>query len=53
MYVADYLLFNIAVAIRSYFQKLGDPRETGASMAVDFTINHIDAVFPPALSGYL
>ncbi len=53
MYVADSLLFNFAVAIRTYFQKIGDPGDTASSMAVGFTINHIAAVFLPALGGFL
>lgn len=53
MYVADSLLFNFSVAIRTYFQKVGDPQDIAASMAVGFTINHIAAVFLPALGGYL
>ena len=53
MYVTDSLLFNFSVAIRTYFQKVGDPQDTAASMAVGFTINHIAAVFLPALGGYL
>jgi predicted MFS family arabinose efflux permease len=53
MYVLDSLLFNFSVAIRTYFQKVGDPRDIAASMAVGFTINHIAAVFLPAIGGYL
>ncbi len=53
MYVIDSLLFNFAVAIRTYFQKIGDPEDTASSMAVGFTINHIAAVFLPALGGFL
>jgi predicted MFS family arabinose efflux permease len=53
MYVADSLLFNFAVAIRTYFQKVGDKQDIASSMAVGFTINHIAAVFLPALGGYL
>jgi predicted MFS family arabinose efflux permease len=53
MYVADSLLFNFAVAIRTYFQKVGEPQDIASSMAVGFTINHIAAVFLPALGGYL
>jgi MFS family permease len=53
MYIVDALLFNFAVAIRTYFQKIGDPADTASSMAVGFTINHIAAVFLPALGGYL
>jgi predicted MFS family arabinose efflux permease len=53
MYIVDYILFNFAVAIRTYFQKIADPRDIAPSMAVGFTINHIAAVFLPALGGYL
>jgi predicted MFS family arabinose efflux permease len=52
MYILDNILFNFAVAIRTYFQKIGDPRDVASSMAVGFTINHIAAVFLPALGGY-
>ncbi len=53
MYITDALLFNFSVAIRTYFQKIGDPKDTASSMAVGVTINHIAAVFLPALGGYL
>jgi hypothetical protein len=53
MYVVDSILFNFAVAIRTYFQKVGDPQDVASSMAVGFTINHVAAVFLPALGGFL
>ena len=53
MYVVDYILFNFAVAIRTYFQKIAEPGDIAPSSAVGFTINHIAAVFLPALGGYL
>lgn len=53
MYILDNILFNFSVAIRTYFQKIADPKDISASMAVGFTINHIAAVFLPALGGYL
>ncbi|HEY3309160.1 MAG TPA: MFS transporter [Desulfuromonadaceae bacterium] len=52
MYILDNILFNFAVAIRTYFQKIADPQDISSSMAVGFTINHIAAVFLPALGGY-
>ena len=52
MYILDNILYNFSVAIRTYFQKIGDPRDVSSSMAVGFTINHIAAVFLPALGGY-
>ena len=53
MYILDYILFNFAVAIRTYFQKIADPEDIAPTSAVGFTINHIAAVFLPALGGYL
>lgn len=53
MYIIDALLFNFSVAIRTYFQKIADPQDTASSMALGVTINHIAAVFLPALGGYL
>lgn len=53
MYILDYILFNFSVAIRTYFQKIADPEDIAPSTAVGFTINHIAAVFLPALGGYL
>ena len=53
LYILDHIFFNFAIAIRTYFQKVADPRDIAPSMAVGFTINHIAAVFLPALGGML
>jgi hypothetical protein len=53
LYILDHIFFNFAIAIRTYFQKVGDPRDIAPSMAVGFTINHIAAVFLPAVGGLL
>jgi predicted MFS family arabinose efflux permease len=53
LYILDHIFFNFAIAIRTYFQKIGDPRDIAPSMAVGFTINHIAAVFLPAIGGLL
>ncbi|MCJ7488636.1 MAG: MFS transporter [Thermoplasmata archaeon] len=53
LYVADHIFFNFAVAIRTFFQKIGDPRDVAPSMAVGFTINHIGAVVFPVVGGLL
>jgi len=53
LYVLDHIFFNFSIAIRTYFQKVGDPRDIAPSMAVGFTINHIAAVALPALGGLL
>lgn len=53
LYILDHIFFNFAIAIRTYFQKVGDPRDIGPSMAVGFTINHIAAVIFPVIGGFL
>jgi MFS family permease len=53
LYILDHIFFNFAIAIRTYFQKVSDPRDIAPSMAVGFTINHIAAVALPALGGIL
>ena len=53
LYILDHIFFNFAIAIRTYFQKVADPRDIAPSMAVGFTINHIAAVFLPAIGGLL
>ncbi len=47
LYILDHIFFNFSIAIRTYFQKVGDPRDIAPTMAVGFTINHIAAVFLP------
>ena len=51
MYILDHILFNFAIAIRTYFQKVADPKDIAPSMAAGFTINHIAAVVLPVLGG--
>jgi len=53
LYILDHMFFNFAMAIQTYFQKVGDPRDIAPSMAVGFTINHIAAVVLPAIGGLL
>ena len=53
LYVADHIFFNFAMAIRTFFQKIGDPADIAPSMAVGFTINHIGAVVFPVMGGVL
>jgi len=52
MYIFDNIVYNFDVAIRTYFQKVADPADIASSMSVGFTINHVAAVFLPALGGY-
>lgn len=53
LYVIDHLFFAMAIAIKTYFQKIADPRDIAPTAAVSFTINHIAAVVLPVLLGYL
>jgi len=53
LYVIDHLFFALAFATKTYFQKIADPADIAPTAAVSFTINHIAAVFLPALLGYL
>lgn len=53
LYILDHIFFNFAIAIRTYFQKTGDPQHIAPSMAFGFTINHIAAVVLPAVGGLL
>ena len=53
LYVVDHVLFAMALALKTYFQKIADPSDIAPTAAVAFTINHIAAVFLPAALGYL
>lgn len=53
LYVIDHLLFAMAIAIKTYFQKIAAPKDIAATMSVSFTINHIAAVVIPVLLGLL
>jgi hypothetical protein len=53
LYVIDHLLFAMAIAMKTYFQKIADKQDIASTMSVSFTINHIAAVIIPALLGLL
>ena len=53
LYIFDHIFFNFSIAIKTYFQKIGDAQDIAPSMAVGFTVNHIAAVFIPAIGGLL
>lgn len=53
LYVVDHILFGLALALKTYFQKIADPGDIAPTAAVAFTINHIAAVFLPVLLGLL
>ena len=47
LYVVDHLFFSLAIAIKTYFQKIAEPSDIASTAGVAFTINHIAAVFIP------
>jgi len=53
LYILDHLFFALALAIKTYFQKIADPQDIAATAAVAFTINHIAAIFLPVGLGFL
>ncbi|MGY3437735.1 MULTISPECIES: MFS transporter [unclassified Marinovum] len=53
LYVIDHMFFALALALKTYFQKIASPGDIAPTAAVAFTINHIAAVFLPAGLGYL
>jgi len=51
LYVLDHLFFAMAIAIKTYLQKIADPKDLAATASVSFTINHIAAIFIPVVLG--
>ena len=53
LYILDHVLFTMAIAMKTYFQKICDPADIAPTAGVSFTINHIAAVVLPAVLGIL
>ncbi len=53
LYILDHLFFSMAIAMKTYFQKIADPKDMAPTAGVSFTINHIAAVVLPAVYGGL
>lgn len=53
LYVVDHLFFALALAIKTYFQKIADPADMASTAGVAFTINHIAAVIIPVTFGVI
>ncbi len=53
LYLLDHFFFALALAQKTYFQKIADPKDIAPTAAVAFTINHIGAVVLPAFLGYV
>lgn len=53
LYIIDHVFFAMAIAIKTYFQKIADPADIASSSGVSFTISHIVAIVIPAAFGFL
>ena len=53
LYIADHALFSWAIALKTYFQKIADPKDIAPTAGVAFSINHIAAVVIPAVFGLI
>ncbi|WP_310619204.1 MFS transporter [Flexibacterium corallicola] len=53
LYVIDHAFFAMAIAMKTYFQKIADPADIAPTAGVAFTINHIAAVFIPVVFGLI
>ncbi|MES9897876.1 MAG: MFS transporter [Sedimenticola sp.] len=53
LYVLDHLFFAMAIALKTYFQKIAEPKDIASTAGVSFSINHIAAVVIPAAFGLL
>jgi predicted MFS family arabinose efflux permease len=53
LYILDHIFFAMAIAIKTYFQKIADHEDIASSSGVSFTISHIVAVVIPAAFGFL
>ena len=53
LYVLDHAFFALAIALKTYFQKIADPADIAPTAGVAFTINHIAAIVIPATFGLI
>ena len=53
LYIIDHLFFAMAIALKTYFQKIADPADIAPTAGVSFSINHIAAVAIPASFGLI
>lgn len=53
LYILDNLFFTISIALKTYFQKIADPKDIAVTSGVGFAINHIAAVSLPFTLGIL
>ncbi|HFC04425.1 MAG TPA: hypothetical protein ENJ55_01855 [Rhizobiales bacterium] len=53
LYLIDHAFFAMAIAMKTYFQKIATPEDMAPTAGVAFSINHIAAVFIPVIFGMI
>ncbi len=53
LYLVDHAFFAMAIAIKTYFQKIADPADIAPTAGVAFSINHVAAVGIPVVFGLI
>jgi predicted MFS family arabinose efflux permease len=53
LYIIDHVFFAMAIAMKTYFQKIADPADIAPTAGVAFSINHIAAIFIPVVFGLI
>jgi len=53
LYIIDHAFFAMAIAMKTYFQKIASPQDMAPTAGVAFSINHIAAVFIPVIFGMI
>ncbi|NLT42618.1 MAG: MFS transporter [Anaerolineae bacterium] len=51
LFVGDSVMAGFGIAVNSYFRKIAPESEVTANMSMSQTINHVSALFVPALGG--
>ncbi len=53
LYIIDHAFFAMAIAMKTYFQKIADPADMAPTAGIAFSINHIAAVVIPVVFGMI
>jgi hypothetical protein len=53
LYIVDHLFFAMAIALKTYFQKIAAKEDIASTAGVSFSINHIAAVVIPVIFGLI
>ncbi len=53
LFIVDHIFFTMAIAIKTYFQKIADPADMANTAGVSSAINHVAAVGLPMVLGLI